>query len=60
MLTSENMYEEAPKLTFTDINNFHDKEMKGENYTYCLVASQDKVNESNMQKLGEVKKLNLT
>ncbi|WP_326983621.1 insulinase family protein [Chryseobacterium sp. MYb264] len=56
----KNTYEQAPKLTFTDINNFHDKEMKGKNYTYCLVASQDKVEEADMQKLGEVKKLNLS
>jgi hypothetical protein len=34
--------------------------MKGKSYTYCLVASQDKVSEADMQKLGEVKKLNLT
>ncbi|SIP86589.1 Predicted Zn-dependent peptidase [Chryseobacterium sp. RU37D] len=53
-------YEQAPQLTFADIDNFHDKEMKGKNFTYCLVASQDKVNEADMQKLGEVKKLNLT
>lgn len=56
----KNTYEQAPKLTFADINSFHDKEMKGKSYTYCLVASQDKVNEADMQKLGEVKKLNLT
>ncbi|MDR3025194.1 insulinase family protein [Chryseobacterium sp.] len=56
----KNVYEQAPKLSFTDINTFHDKEMKNKNYTYCLVASQDKVNEADMQKLGEVKKLNLT
>ncbi|ASW73850.1 peptidase M16 [Chryseobacterium piperi] len=55
----KNVYEQAPKLAFTDINNFHNKEMKGKNFTYCLVASQDKVNEADMQKLGEVKKLNL-
>lgn len=56
----KNVYEQAPKLSFTDINSFHDKEMKNKNYTYCLVASQDKVNEADMHKLGEVKKLNLT
>ncbi|MDR6922327.1 insulinase family protein [Chryseobacterium sp. 2987] len=55
----KNVYEQAPKLSFTDINTFHDKEMKGKSYTYCLVASQDKVNEADMKKLGEVKKLNL-
>jgi predicted Zn-dependent peptidase len=41
---------------FADIT-FHDKEMKNKNYTYCVVASQDKVNEADMKKLGEVKKL---
>ncbi|ALR30170.1 peptidase M16 [Chryseobacterium sp. IHB B 17019] len=56
----KNIYEQSPKLTFADINNFHDKEMKGKNFTYCLVASQDKVKEADMQKLGEVKKLSLT
>jgi len=56
----KNTYEQAPKLTFADINSFHDKEMKDKSYTYCLVASQDKVSEADMQKLGEVKKLNLT
>ncbi|ASK28969.1 peptidase M16 [Chryseobacterium sp. T16E-39] len=55
----KNVYEQAPKLAFTDINNFHNKEMKGKSFTYCLVANQDKVNEADMKKLGEVKKLNL-
>ncbi|MFZ4928196.1 M16 family metallopeptidase [Chryseobacterium sp. Mn2064] len=56
----KNVYEQAPKLSFADINSFHDKEMKNKNYTYCVVAAQDKVNEADMQKLGEIKKLNLT
>ncbi|SDI34347.1 M16 family metallopeptidase [Chryseobacterium jejuense] len=56
----KNVYEQAPKLSFADINTFHDKEMKNKNYTYCIVAAQNKVNETDMQKLGEVKKLNLT
>ena len=29
----KNVYEQAPKLTFADINSFHNKEMKGKNYT---------------------------
>ncbi|WP_185288159.1 pitrilysin family protein [Chryseobacterium lactis] len=55
----KNVYEQAPKLSFADINTFHDKEMKNKNYTYCVVAAQDKVNETDMKKLGEIKKLNL-
>lgn len=54
------VYEQAPKLSFTDINTFHNNEMKNKNYTYCIVASQEKVSEADMQKLGEIKKLNLT
>lgn len=53
------VYEQAPKLTFNDLKNFHANEMSGKNYTYCLVASQDKVKEADIQKLGEVKKLSL-
>lgn len=55
----KNIYEEAPKLTFADISSFHDKQIKGKNFTYCLVASKNKVKESDMKKLGEVKKLSL-
>jgi hypothetical protein len=54
----KNVYEQAPKLSL-NINTFHDKEMKNKNYTYCVVAAQDKVNETDMKKLGEIKKLNL-
>ncbi|GAE65729.1 M16 family metallopeptidase [Chryseobacterium indologenes] len=56
----KNVYEQAPKLSFAEINTFHEKEMKNKNFTYCVVAAQDKVNEADIQKLGEVKKLNLT
>nr|WP_314490482.1 insulinase family protein [uncultured Chryseobacterium sp.] len=56
----KNVYELSPKLSFSDINTFHDNEMKGKNYTYCLVASQDKVKDEDLLKLGELKKLSLT
>ncbi len=51
----KNVYEQAPKLSFAEINTFHEKEMKNKNFTYCVVAAQDKVNEADIQKLGEVK-----
>ncbi|WP_262147083.1 M16 family metallopeptidase [Chryseobacterium foetidum] len=56
----KNVYDQSPKLNFSDLNNFHNKEMKNKNYTYCIVASKDKVKEEDMKKLGEVKKLSLT
>ena len=56
----KSVYEQSPKISFADINTFHDNEMKGKNYTYCLVASQDKVKDEDLLKLGELKKLSLT
>ena len=56
----KSVYEQSPKISFADINTFHDNEMKGKNYTYCLVASQDKVRDEDLLKLGELKKLSLT
>jgi predicted Zn-dependent peptidase len=56
----KSVYEQSPKLSFTDINTFHDNEMKGKNFTYCIVAAQDKVKDEDLLKLGELKKLSLT
>jgi predicted Zn-dependent peptidase len=55
----KNTYDATPKFTFADLKSFHDKEMSNKPYTYCIVASQDKLKEDDMKKLGEFKKLNL-
>lgn len=55
----KNIYEAIPKITFADLKSFHDKELSNKPYTYCIVASQDKLKEDDMKKLGEFKKLSL-
>ncbi|WP_118973156.1 M16 family metallopeptidase [Taibaiella koreensis] len=52
-------YEATPKFTFADLKTFHDQEMSHKPFAYCIVASQDKLKEEDMKKLGEFKKLNL-
>lgn len=55
----KNTYEQTPKFTFTDLKAFHDKEMSNKPYTYCIVASEEKLKEEDMKKLGSFKKLSL-
>ncbi len=55
----KNIYDATPAFTFADLKSFHDKELSNKPYTYCIVASQDKLKEEDMSKLGEFKKLNL-
>jgi predicted Zn-dependent peptidase len=55
----KNIYEATPKFTFADLKSFHDKELSHKPYTYCIVASQDKLKEDDMKKLGTFKKLSL-
>lgn len=53
------IYENADKLTYADLKKFHDDNMAGKPYTYCVVASDKKVTEAEMQKYGKVKVLTL-
>lgn len=53
------VYEQAPKLTYGDLNMFHKKEMSQKPYVYCIVAKEDSLKPEDLAKLGEVKKLNL-
>ncbi len=52
-------YDATPKFSFANLKSFHDKEMSKKPYTYCIVASQDKLKEEDMKKLGSFKKLSL-
>lgn len=42
------------KLSFADIKNFHDTELKGKPYTYCIVASEKRVSDDDLKKYGEL------
>lgn len=55
----KNVYEQAPKLTFTNLKAFHDKEMSQKPYVYCIVGSEASLSEGDLSKYGTFKKLTL-
>ena len=56
----KSIYENADKLTYSDLKKFHDDNMAGKPFTYCIVASEKKLNADEVQKCGPVKKVSLT
>jgi predicted Zn-dependent peptidase len=52
-------YEHLDKLTLNDVKQFHDQELAGKPYTYCVVASDKKVKMTDLQKVGTLKVLSL-
>ncbi len=56
----KDIYEQAASLQFNDIKGLHDADLSQKPYTYCIVASEKKLKEEDMKKIGDVKKLSLT
>ncbi len=52
-------YEAVPSFTIADMKTFHGKELSKKPYTYCIVASEEKLPKEQMSKLGTVKKISL-
>ncbi len=52
-------YESLDKMTMGDVKQFHEKEVAGKAYTYCVVASDKKIKTDDLQKVGTVKVLSL-
>jgi predicted Zn-dependent peptidase len=52
-------YAEVDKIGYNELKKFHSQFIANKPYTYCIVASEQKVTEEMMKKYGEVKKLNL-
>jgi len=52
-------YEALDKLSMDDVKRFHQDQLSGKNYTYCVVASDKKVNMDDLKKVGDVKVLGL-
>jgi hypothetical protein len=42
-----------------DVKQFHDQELAGKAYTYCVVASEKKIKVDDLKKVGDVKVLTL-
>lgn len=52
-------YEMVDKLTMDDVRKFHQDQLSGKSYTYCVVANDKKVNMDDLKKVGDVKVLSL-
>lgn len=52
-------YAKYSSIQFDDIHNYHQQHLVGQPYTYCVVASEKKINMDDLKKLGEVKILKL-
>ncbi|RZJ81239.1 MAG: insulinase family protein, partial [Flavobacterium sp.] len=52
-------YAALKPLTFADVKSFHNGNISGKPYSYCVVASEKKINLADLAKFGAVTKLNL-
>lgn len=57
-LRKEN-YAQYSNLTLNDLYKFHQDVLAKKPYTYCVVASEKRINPDDLKKYGEVKKLTL-
>ncbi|HEY9533962.1 MAG TPA: insulinase family protein, partial [Mucilaginibacter sp.] len=47
------------KMNFETVKEFHDQQLKGKPFTYCIVASDKRVNDDDLKKYGELIKPDL-
>lgn len=55
----KSIYQNVDSVTMDDVKKFHNTYFASKPYTYAIVASEKKLPMSEMQKLGEVKKITL-
>lgn len=53
-------YANLKPLTFADVKSFHQTNLSGKPYSYCIVASEKKIKMTDLAKFGPVTKLDLT
>lgn len=53
------VYDKIDKITFDNVKQFHDQNMSQKPYTYCIMASEKRVNPEDLKKYGDVRKLTL-
>lgn len=56
---NEIIYNALPKLTFKDIEDFHNKYFKNQTYTYCIMGSDKRINKQELVKYGPVTEVSL-
>jgi len=52
-------YANLKPLTFADVKSFHQNNLSGKPYIYCVLASEKKINTADLEKFGPVTKLSL-
>jgi predicted Zn-dependent peptidase len=55
----KSIYNACEKIDYNTLKSFHNSNMSGKPYTYCIVASDKKVNPDDLKKIGSVKTLSL-
>jgi predicted Zn-dependent peptidase len=55
----KNIYEEAPNMDFSKLQQFHAQYVKGQPHTLLVLGSKDKISMDELSKLGKVKVLTL-
>ena len=53
------VYENLDKISFDNVKLFHDENLSGKPYTYCILASEKKISQDDLKKYGDVQKLTL-
>ncbi len=55
----KSLYSEIGQMEMSDLKNFFDSNIKGRNFTYCVIGKRDEVDFEALKKLGTVKELSL-
>ncbi len=55
----KNTYNAVANLDYAALKAFHDQEIKNKPFTYCIVASEKRVKDSDLKAYGELTKLSL-
>ncbi|MFC5412023.1 M16 family metallopeptidase [Larkinella bovis] len=55
----QKIYDALDNLSYADLKKFSDEYLANKPYTYCIVASEKRVNPTDLNKYGPVKKLSL-
>lgn len=55
----KSVYESTDKLTFDDVKKLHQQNIAGKPYSYCILASEERVKPEDLKQYGEVQKVTL-
>ena len=53
------VYEDCDKIDYSDLQKFASNNISNKPFTYCVLASENKINMKDLAKYGQIKKLTL-